>query len=194
MRDPCGQRDRDGADRPEPLQPDQPAATVLGRQELGHHGVIDGQCAAHCHAGQKAQHQKRGEIGCKDRGQTEERIATHRQQQHLAPADAVGDAPKQRRAGEHAQKEQRAGLQRLRHAQAEAGRDRGDGKADGDDLHRIRRPDQSEYAQKPPLKAPGTALRQGLVDGQGHARLRLANRRQSFSLCRHVHAKHGLAA
>jgi hypothetical protein len=112
----------------------------------------------------KPEHQQHRKARREDRQHAKDGIAGNRQDQHAPPPDLVGQPAEAVGADQHAEEEQCARLQRLRHRQPEGGRDRGRGEADGQHLHGIGCPDETENPQKPALKGAGSGPIQSLVD------------------------------
>ncbi len=146
----------DGAHGPERFQQHQPAPAAVAGQELGHHGVVHGQRAAHADAGDEAQHQQPGELGREGRGHAGAGIDHHRHHQHRAAPDAVGQAAEDEGADQHADEEEGAGLQCLGHRLAEGLGDGRCAEADGQHLHGVGQPDQAEDHEEPVLEPADT--------------------------------------
>lgn len=99
---PGGDGDDDRANGPEAFEHDQPAAAIFGRQELGHHGVVDGERATDGNAGHEAQEEQDEQVWRKDREQAENGVAGHGDDEDTTAAEAIGETAKEAGADQHA--------------------------------------------------------------------------------------------
>jgi hypothetical protein len=107
-------------------------------------------------ARQEAQHEQPGQFWREGRCDAGERVDDDGNHQHGAAANAVGQAAEDDRAHQHPDEEERAGLQRLGHRDAERLGDGRRAEADRQHLHGIGEPDQAEDDEEAILKLADT--------------------------------------
>ena len=166
---PCRKGNDNGADRPETFEHDEPTAAIFGGKEFGHHRIVDRQCSADCHARHEAQEEQNTETRRKCRKQSENGIAGDSDQKHATATVFIRQSSEHSCTDQHAEKEQRAGLQCLWDGQAKSLCNGSTSKADRQHLHGVGGPDKAKHTQKTALKCARTRLIERLFDGNFHA-------------------------